>query len=68
MSLTDLKDLARNQLAMWENDLAQSVTDLETAKRFGDRGGEDWYKEKISFAQRKILELTEYLDESRKGA
>ena len=68
MSTTDLKELARNQLAMWENDLAQSVVDLETSKRFGDRGGEEWYKEKISFAQRKILELTEYLDHSRKGA
>lgn len=64
--MTDNIELKRHELAMWENDLAMTVHDLEVAEKYGDYGGQEWYKHKIQYAQKKILELTEYLEHARK--
>ncbi len=64
--MTDNIELKRQELAMWDNDLAITVQQLEIAEKYGDYNTQEWYKHKIDYAKAKILELTEYLEHARK--
>ncbi|MNI38273.1 hypothetical protein D3C73_924060 [compost metagenome] len=54
--------------ALWEDELARAVTDLDNAVLYDDQGMVEWHKERIRWAKMKIQEYAEYEEHRRRGA
>ena len=57
----------KQEMQLWEDELARATQDLETSLQFDDRGGIEWNEERIRWAKMKIGNL-EDLRKHKKGA
>jgi hypothetical protein len=54
--------------ALWEEELARAVKDLELAEKYDDYGAIEWNKERIRYSKMKIREYEEYEQNKKKWA
>ncbi|MFF3923118.1 hypothetical protein [Paenibacillus lactis] len=51
----------KQQLQLWDDELARATQDLWLSEKLDDRGGIAWNKERIRWAKIKISELRDLL-------
>lgn len=58
----------KQQLALWDDELARATNDLWLSERLDDRGGIAWAEERIRWAKIQINNLLDLQRHNKKGA